>query len=86
MVDFLDYNSFFQSIGTCERDIRDGMCSAANDIDTMSQSSFNVPLTSKEVNIIALGVSNSINDYFDDLTKDADTRLRAYIDSILSLG
>jgi len=86
VVDYDGYASFLQSIGQYDRNIRDGMYSVANDIDTMSQSSFNVPLTSKEVSIIALGVRNPLKEHFVELTEQTDTRLRTFIDSILDIG
>jgi len=85
VVDDERYCSFLQEIIRADNDIATKLYGIADGIDRLCDESFCVPLTTQECRIIALGVRNSMVE-FHDLTVGGDTKMRSFINNMLSIG
>jgi len=85
VVDSSDYDSLVSKINQAEGSIGAKIYTVANDINTLAENSFSVPLTSDEVKIIALGIRNSMSE-FGSLTGNIETRINTFVSNILDIG
>lgn len=85
VVDHDGYCEFLKKVSRSESKIASAIYNIASGIDELCKNAFDVPQTTQEVRIIALGVKNALEE-FGELTYDADTRMRSFIGKMLDIG
>jgi len=80
-----DYGSLIRNINQAENSFGTTIYGVASSIDRLVEDSFEVPLTSQEVRIIALGVKNSLSE-FGSLTSGIEVQINTFISNILDIG
>jgi len=85
VVENADYESALRKIEQADYTLGTTIYAAADEIVSLCDTSFDVPLTTKEVQIIALGTKNFLSEY-GDITDLAERRMRNFITNILEIG
>ncbi|MCL2425567.1 MAG: hypothetical protein FWD05_04425 [Oscillospiraceae bacterium] len=85
VVDDNEYCTFLEKISQADYNIGATIYRVTNEIDTLCETSFDVPLTTQEVIILALGTRNSMAE-FAELIHEIDTEMRNFVSNILEIS